>query len=266
MKCNRKVTLPNGRTEVIASDLRRNLNLNYLRYTNKTRSVGIHDLPALACDTQVLPDFIALYGQPSTYHKTLLTAVGFWEYDNVFDGLHGLYNAIYYDDKKLLKVYRERFKGVRNFFTPDYSQFGDVDDLEEHYRLKKARVVGLWLAVELHAVVIPFITMPTPASIDFALDGLEDCHVAAFSTKGYVGNCSEREILKRMIQLTVDKLNLHSIVVYDVCKDNSAFEDIFSYAYERGIKVVVPNNTLKGRNVLKASGWDAVRTGVANER
>lgn len=256
MKRNARVTQPDGSIARIPRDLRQKLNLSYLEYTNKTRAVGAHDLPALACDTKVLPDFIALHGQPSTYHTTPLTAIGYWQYDNEFDGIHGLYNAIYYNDEKLLNKYRKRYEGVRFFFTPDYSQFGDVDDLEEHYRLKKARIVGLWLALELNAVVIPFITMPTPASIDFALDGLEQCHVVAFSTKGYVNNPVERELLKQIVQLTVDTLDLRAIVVYDVCKDETAVNDIFAYAREHGINVVAPMNVLKERNMAKSSTHD----------
>ncbi len=183
--------------------------------------------------------------------------MGFWEYDDVFDGIGGLYNAIYYRDEELLDFYRKRFEGVRIFFTPGYSQFGDVDDIEEHYRLKKQRVVGIWLAMELGAVVIPFVTMPTAASVGFALDGLEDCHVAAFSTKGYVDDPVEREALRQIVRLTVDTLDLRAIVVYDVCKDNAAVDDIFSYARERGIEVCVPMNVLKERNIAKAKGGDA---------
>lgn len=36
--------------------------------------------------------------------------------------------------------------------------------------------------MELGTVVIPFITVPTPESVGFALDGLKDCSVVAFST------------------------------------------------------------------------------------
>lgn len=252
MKRNKHITLPDGTKRVIPYDLRDKLNLAYLELTNKTHAAGVHDLPALACNTEVLPDFIALDKQPGTFHTTELTAVGFWEFDDEFDGIHGLFNAIYYKDKKLLAKYRERYKDVKIFFTSDYSQFGDLDDIEQHWRLKKARVVGLWFALELGAVVIPFITVPTPASVDFALDGLEDCHVVAFSTKGYVNDPLECEILKQIVQLTVDTLDLRTIVVYDVCKDNHAVEDIFAYAFEHGIKVVVPMNTLKERNIAKA--------------
>lgn len=259
MKRNRRVTLPDGTTINMENDLLKKLNLNYLEYTNKTRAVGAHDLPALICNTRVLPDFIALNSQPSTFHTTPLTAVGFWLYDNEFDGIHGLYNAIYYKNEKLLSKYRERYRGVKLFFTPDYSQFGDVDDIEAHYRLKKARVVGLWFVLELGAVVIPFITVPTPASVSFALDGLEDCHVVAFSTKGYVDNVVEREALKQIVHLTVDTLDLRTIVVYDVCKDNAAVDDIFAYAREHGVEVVVPMNTLKARNIAKTQVVGQVR-------
>ena len=251
MKRNRRVTLPDGTTASVANDLRKKLNLSYLEYTNKTRAAGTHDLPALACDTRVLPDFIALNSQPSTFRTTPLTAVGFWLYDDEFDGIHGLYNAIYYKDERLLSKYRDRYKGVKIFFTPDYSQFGDVDNVEEHYRLKKARVVGLWFALDLGAVVIPFVTVPTPASVAFALDGLEDCHVVAFSTKGYVNNPIERNVIKELVRLTVDTLDLKAIVVYDTCSTNDAVDDIFSYATERGIKIVVPPNALKEQNTAK---------------
>ena len=251
MKRHRKVILPDGSTGYEDIDLRKKLNLSYLRYTNLTHAAGKHDLPALACNTEVFPDYIALSGYPSQYHKTPLTAIGFWEYDEKFDGYEGLYNAIYYNRRDLLDRYRSRYAGVKFFFTPDYSQLGDVSDLEEHYRLLKARVVGIWFAMELDAVVIPFITVPTPESVGFALDGLENCSVVAFSTKGYVDDPVERDVIRELVRLTVNTLSLKAIVVYDVCSTNDAVDDIFSYATEKGIKIVVPSNALKERNETK---------------
>ena len=134
-----------------------------------------------------------------------------------------------------------------------------MSDIEEHYRLLKARVVGIWFAMELDAVVIPFITVPTPDSIEFALDGLEDSSVVAFSTKGYVNDPVERGIIKELVRLTVDKLDLRAIVVYDVCSTNDAIDDIFSYAREKGIEIVVPANALKERNVARREERHAKR-------
>ena len=240
--------LPNGATQKVPKDLIKKLNLHYLRYTNLTYSVGKHDLPALYCNTDIYPDYIALYSQKCDYHKTKNTAVAFYQYDDTFDGQNGLYNAIYYNNEKQLDKYKQRFKGVKFFISPDYSELGDIDDIENHYRIKKARVVAIWLITELNAIVIPHITFPTISTIDFYLDGLEGCSVVAFSTKGYVDDKLEREILIEAVKYTVDRLNLKAIIVYDVCRENENVKEIFKYAIDNGIEVVIPPNMIKNRN------------------
>lgn len=71
--------LPNGTSQKVPKDLIKSLNLHYLRYTNQTYAVGKHDLPALYCNTEVYPDYFALYSQRCDYHKTPNTAVGAFE-------------------------------------------------------------------------------------------------------------------------------------------------------------------------------------------
>lgn len=153
-----------------------------------------------------------------------------------------------------MKKFKERFKGVKFFISPDYSLLGDIDDIENHYRIKKARIVSLWLTKELGAIVIPNITYPTIDSLWFYLDGLETCSVVAFSTKGYVGDTIEREFLTEAVKQTVDKLPLKAIVVFDSCGDNEAVDEIFAYAMEKGIKIVVPDNIMKMRNSARKRG------------
>lgn len=245
------ISCPDGNLGRTPKDLKKLLNLSYLRYTNKTHAAGIHDLPALSCNTSVLPDYIALSNHPGDFHRTSLTAVAFYLYDSDFDGKDGLYNAIYYHDEKRLHYFKERFKGVKIFISPDMSEFGDIDDIENHYRIKKSRVVAIWLAMELEAVVIPHITFPTLDSIDFGLDGLEECSVVAFSTKGYVNDPIERAILEESVRYTVNRLNLRAIVVYDVCATDDNALEIFKYANDQGIEIVIPNNMLKERNAAK---------------
>ena len=62
------------------------LNLNYLHYANKSVSKGSMDIPAICCNAEIFPDFIALYSETGLYHKTDRTAVGFFQYDDDFDG------------------------------------------------------------------------------------------------------------------------------------------------------------------------------------
>lgn len=79
----------------MTKDMMRLLNLNYLKLTNRTFSSGSADMPRIDCNIAVLPDFIALYSEPGLYRKTKKTAVAFYEYDSVFDGKNGLYQATY---------------------------------------------------------------------------------------------------------------------------------------------------------------------------
>ena len=58
-------------------------------------------------------------------------------------------------------------------------------------------------------------------------------------------------VIKELVKLTVDTLDLKAIVVYDVCSTNDAVDDIFFYAKEKGIEIVVPANALKERNAAR---------------
>lgn len=54
-------------------------------------------------------NFIVIETQKGTEN----TCVCFYQYDHVFDGIHGLYNSIIYQDKERLEKFRERFKNVK---------------------------------------------------------------------------------------------------------------------------------------------------------
>lgn len=222
------------------------LNLNYLALTNRTISYGAMDLPAITCNISTLPDYIALYSEINLYHKTEHTAVAFFQFDKDFDGKYGLYWAIYYNVKERLEYFKERFKDAKYIIVPDFSQLGDIHKIENNYRLFKGRIIGLWFIFEIGAIVIPNITFPTAKSVDFALNGYEECSVVAISTKGHMSNPAENQRLRENIGLTVDKLpKLKTFIVYDVCGTNDTTLDTFSYAIKKGIKIIIPDNTLK---------------------
>lgn len=146
---------------------------------------------------------------------------------------------------------KERFKGVKYVIIPDFSELGDIHKIENNYRLFKGRIIGLWFIFEIGAVVIPNIAFPTEESAGFALDGYEECSVVAISTKGHMDDPAENQRLRANIRLTVDKLpKIKTIVAYDVCGTNDATLDTFSYATEKGIEIIIPDNTLKERNML----------------
>ena len=188
------------------------LNLNYLHYANKSVSKGSMDIPAICCNAEIFPDFIALYSETGLYHKTDRTAVGFFQYDDDFDGKDGLWWAIYYNDEKRLAYFKERFKGVKYVIVPDYSELGDIHKIENDYRLFRGSIVGC--------------------------------------TKGHMDDPEENKRLRENIRLTVDKMpEIKTILAYDICSTNDATFDTFSYAAQKGIKIIIPDNTLKTRNM-----------------
>lgn len=234
-------------------DMRRLLNLNYLSLTNKTYTTGEYDFPVLYCKTDVVPDFLALYNQPGSYRKTALTGVCYYTYDPIFDGPNGLFNAIYYNDEKRLEFFKKRFRDVRFICSPDFSQFNDLQKVENLIRLWKARIVTLWFILELDAVVIPNITYISEESFPLFFSGLEECEVVIFSTKGHIRCASERKLLKAAVKYAVDNLPLKTIVVYSVCGKDSTSLKLFKYALDRGVRVVIPENSLRERNMRRCA-------------
>ena len=107
-------------------NLRKLLNLSYTNWTNRTYAVGEMDLPEIICQTEVCPDYLALYSRLKEYRQTSRTAICFYQYDNGFNGYEGLFAAIYYDRKDLLENFKKRFQDAHFFIMPDDSVGGNI--------------------------------------------------------------------------------------------------------------------------------------------
>lgn len=254
MKKTETIIQADGTKSTQDKNLKRLLNLNYLKYGNKTFSSGCLNYPEIYCNTRIYPDYLALYSEPGLYYKTSNTGVCFNLYDNEFDGKNGLFNAIYYDDVSRLKFFKNRFQGIRFFIGPDCSQLDDVHKIESYYRVFRQRIMLLWSLFEIDAIAVPQILFPSLKCLSITLDGLQGSSVVAFSTKGYIDNPTERGIMKEAVKITANSLQLHAIIVYDVCASNELAMEIFQYASDKGIKIIIPANTLKIRNQNKAEG------------
>ena len=109
----------------------------------------------------------------------------------------------------------------------------------------------MWLWLECNVIVIPNITYASENYFDVMLDGMEDTEVVAFGVKGSMKEQLERELLQKAIKHTVDNLKqLKKIVVYSVLLNDEKVLEIFEYASNKGIEIVVPNNILKERNII----------------
>ena len=236
-------------------NIKKLLNLTYIDLTNRTYSCGKYDMPYVKCPNIVNPDYLVLYSEKRNYQKTDRTFLCFYQFDIKFDTIRGLFEAIYHNDTRLLATFKKRFEGVKYAIAPDYSQLGDINRIENIYRLFKSRIVSLWLWFECNIIVIPNITYASKDYFDVMLDGMQDTETVAFSVKGSIINSKERELLSEAIRQAVDKLKyLKKIIIYSVSIDDEKVLKLFEYASSRGIELVIPNNILKERNVIKKEG------------
>ena len=233
-------------------DLIKKLNMNYVNVTNKSMADGSLDFPSMRCMIKKFPDYLALYTNPREYHKTDNTCVSFYNFDDTFDGPNGLLNAIKYDDTKRLNEFKDRFRGVKYFISPDISMFGDMQLYRVHFYMGLSREIGIWLSNECGGITIPHIGFTRPEDFKIMLDGYENVNTVAFSTKGKLKNIIEKQLLQEAVTYTVNHLELlENIIVYDASCDNREANEIFSYAKEMGINIIIPDNILKIRNRIK---------------
>lgn len=225
------------------------LNLNVATLINQTETIGKLELPNVPCYLDIKPDYLVLYKDIREYTKTKDTCLCFYQNDIDFDGINGLFNAIYYGNKQLLLRYKERFKNIKYAISPDYSLLGDLQYIENIYRINKARVVSLWLLLECNIQVIPNITYASEEYFDIMLDGIKDSYMVSISTKGVLKDKEEKELLVKAIKYVVDNMpNLKRIIVYSVSTKDEEVLKLFNYAVSNNIDVVIPNNLLKKRN------------------
>ena len=251
-KLTKRATTESGSSIRVPANMRKLLNYNILNLLNRTHRCGSLDMPELHCNTNIYPDFLALYNERSLYNHSKMTAVCFYSYDIDFDGKNGLYWAIYFNDRPRLNYFKERFKNVKLFISPDYSVFNDIHMQENMYRIWRSRIVALWFILELHAVVIPNISYVNESSFETYFCGLEKCSVVAFSTKDHIRNHRERQLLIAAVKYAVDNLPLKAIVVYSACGKDETSLDLFKYAIVNNIKIIIPDNTLRTRNMNRS--------------
>ena len=250
----RKLTVkavgPDGEVTRAPVKLSVQLNFNIADLLNQS-FLNDYDLPIHHCDPDVYPDFIALNSEPAKYHETPLTSVAFYTYDNSFDKIDGLYNAIYYGDKKLLSKYESQFKGIAFVIAPDYSMFDDIWEFENNYRLFKTRIIMLWFVLVIKAVVIPIVPYLATTKLPLYLSGFEKCTVRCFSTKSHVRYGDDRKRIRDNVKYVVDSFPLKTILVYSVCGRDETSLDLFDYALSKGVDVRIIDNTMRRQNQRK---------------
>lgn len=224
------------------------LNLTFLKYTNQGHYFGEYEMPEASCFlSNPMIDYIALYGEKadSKYH---FPALCFYEYDDKFDGIHGIFDAIYYDNKNLLNKYRSRLKDFTYVISPDYSICGDIPFIENAYRIFKSRIVGSYLVTKLNKIVIPNISFVDEKTKEVALSGIAKHSTVALSTKGLLRR--GHKLLEYIVDETLKVIEPSVIILYNVAVNSPRLKCIIESIENADVKAIMPPNKLLIRNQI----------------
>lgn len=205
---------------------------------------GDYDMPVVGnFDDIGVIDYIALYSDTSEYNKTENTCVAFYQYDHVFDGIHGLYNSIIYQDEERLNKFRERFKGVKYIVAPDYSLFGDFPNALQIFNIYKSRVCMCWLIANTKAKILPNVRWTFPFTFEYCFDGIMKGSNIAIGVLGQIRDKENKKMFLDGLKVAIDRIEPKRILVYGfVTKSN--FSELFGYAKSKGIKIIIPHSKI----------------------
>lgn len=243
-----KLSLYGGNMETYS----KKLNSNYVYLTNRCGYSKEEDFPMVGVELPNDIDYLALYTNKKDYMKTDNTAVCFYQYDNKFDNFYGLFNAIFYNNTRLLNKFKNRFKDVKYMIEPDYSQCGDAAECINKYNVFRQRIVNVWLTFECNILVIPNINY-IEINKDFVFEGIKEGSTIAMSVMGMLRAKQNTDILLEGIRKAVDTIHPNKIIVYTASNKDRTMS-LFKYATKSGVKVLIPDNKLLERNSLKQNG------------
>ncbi len=202
---------------------------------------GFFDMPVIGNHDDITSiDYLALYSDQSEYCKTENTAVCFYEYDHIFDGIHGLYNSIIYENEAKLVKFRERFAHAKWIIAPDYSLFGDFPNALQINNVYRSRFCAVWLKNNTSAKIIPNVRWSESFSYNYSFDGIEK---GSNVSVGFMGLQRKKENLRMFMdgfEKMIDTIMPKSILIYGFVNESNA-NTLFAHAIERGVKIVIPH-------------------------
>lgn len=207
----------------------------------KAQLCGKYDIPLVSCDCDEYPDFIALYSNIQDYHYTNKTAVCFYQYDEIFDDINSLWNAIILKKKKLLTKFKKRFANVRFIICPDYSITGDMPLALQIYNVYRSRVVAIWIRDNCNCILIPNLRFNNSKSYEFCFDGIAYKSVVCLSIYSLCRRKDDVENLINGLHEAIKTICPSAIILYGEC-ELSKYNQIFNEVIQKNIPIIKPES------------------------
>lgn len=221
------------------------LNLNYLNLSNLVEHYSKFNIPKVSAKFTIKDKYIVLYREYYNYFE-FFSCLAFFDYDEEFYGKNGLFNALYYNNTKLIEEVRRLLDHINYVIQPDYINENNNNKVEDIYAFFKSKILAIHFLKHHRTFTIPLIYYKKEHLLNLILEHYENIHIVCFKFMEIENNEKNIELLKKAIKEIVDRFtDLKQVIVFTDIIDETLINNIFAYVKEKNIQFLNPENLYK---------------------
>lgn len=182
---------------------------------NAQFSKGKYDMPVVRSNIDELPTSLFSYQKVGKKKLELQpkTALHFYVYDYIFDGEHGVWNALIRGTEFARGFNLGKLEGFDYIIVPDFSLYMDMPVEWQIWNVYRGRVVAHALQ-ELGYKVIINVRWTDETSYEFCFEGIEEGSIIAVGSYGCSKERIDRALFDNGLEEAIKRLRPKSIIIY----------------------------------------------------
>lgn len=182
---------------------------------NAQFSKGKYDMPVVRSNIDELPTSLFSYKKVGKKKLELQpkTALHFYVYDYIFDGEHGVWNALIRGTEFARGFNLGKLEGFDCIIVPDFSLYMDMPVEWQIWNVYRSRVVAHALQ-ELGYKVIINVRWTDETSYEFCFEGIEEGSIIAVGSYGCSKERIDRALFDNGLEEAIKRLRPKSIIIY----------------------------------------------------
>lgn len=182
---------------------------------NAQFSKGKYDMPVVRSNIDELPTSLFSYQKVGKKKLELQpkTALHFYVYDYIFDGEHGVWNALIRGTEFARGFNLGKLEGFDYIIVPDFSLYMDMPVEWQIWNVYRSRVVAHALQ-ELGYKVIINVRWTDETSYEFCFEGIEEGSIIAVGSYGCSKERIDRALFDNGLEEAIKRLRPKSIIIY----------------------------------------------------
>lgn len=185
------------------------------------RFAGKYDMPVVKSNVDKMPDHLESYQKAGKKDKIIhpSTALHFYIFDYLFDGEHGVWNALVRGVEFKKGFNLEKLEGYDYIIVPDLSLYGDMPLSMQIWNVYRARTIAYAL-LQLGYKVIVNVRWTDEVSFEFCFDGIEQGSVVAVGSFGCSKSLADRLLFDKGLEELINRVHPECIIFYGAVTDS----------------------------------------------